>query len=568
MLRQTVRRVLPKRGNWYSLQEFAAAEADVLEFRETRNRDTAVSAVISKGGATKVDWASWEQRIVHKDLLTHLKDFHTQQETLLNSVLKEDHAAAVKGGTAGWELFDAAVKSCEKSVEKSEEIVKNGSKALFISFHNPPVSMVSTSEWIDTDQYWAAFVEKHQFYHNHINSAVEDPESKEYDAKLQAEMVRKWNAFDGRNVTRMNNKLLYQRPSYEFYDVHRGPLVEHMIFYLTKTGGDARFFPECMPTKWFGEIYDVQFKLYNVIQRRKRALHEASQAREQQMDFHPPHNDFEHDGEAFTAKLIAKESAMIEALTARLMGNFILFSDGYIPVQTSAGFYTALQSDGGNGTFYSLGSDVHCLFYKPATALETPDPLECFYSIMDHLVMTGRRFPVAYSVAFEEFCKILESRKAGLGGSWLTAPGETTQEAFMRRLKKDAPEAAIFEAYSTEYTEKWSGAKALSMAEAAKEMPEIERKYALECEEYSNILYGINEELSLASKTEIERLTKLADAGELQGLVDQGAILAVEDGKLVGTAEAISKGVEDFEANKDKAVEVVMATKTALDARR
>merc|ERR1719201_3296895 len=103
-----------------------------------------------------------------------------------------------------------------------------------------------------------------------------------------------------------------------------------------------------MPTKWFGEIYDVQFKLYNVIQRRKRALHEASQAREQQMDFHPPHNDFEHDGEAFTAKLIAKESAMIEALTARLMGNFILFSDGYIPVQTSAGSYTALQSDGGN----------------------------------------------------------------------------------------------------------------------------------------------------------------------------------------------------------------------------
>merc|ERR1719420_2350930 len=183
---------------------------------------------------------------------------------------------------------------------------------------------------------------------------------------------------------------------------------------------------------------------------------------------------------------------MVELMTARLMGNFILFSDAYVPVQSSAGFYRALQSDGGNGTFYSLGADVHALFYKPATPLEMPDPSECFQSIQDHLVMTGRRFPVVYSVALEEFCKILESRKEGLGGSWLSAPGETTQEAFMRRLKKDDPSAAIFEAYSAEYTEKWAGAKALSLAEAVKEMPEIERKYKLECEEYNSILCGIS----------------------------------------------------------------------------
>jgi len=567
MLRRGIRRILPKRDNWYALQEFAAAEADVAEFREARVRDTAVSAVISKAGSGKgVDWASWEQRIVHKDLLTHLKDFHTQQEALLNKVLAEDHAAAAKAQTGGWELFDAAVKSCEKSVEKSEDIVKNGSRALFISFHNPPISMVSQSEWIDTDQYWAAFVEKHQFYHNHICSAVEDPESKEYDAKQQAEMVRKWNAFDGRNVTRMNNKLLYQRPSYEYYDVHRGPLVEHMIFYLTKTGGDARFFPECMPATWFGEIYDIRFKLYNVIQRRKRAIHEAAQSREAHMDFHP--HDLDHDGEAYFAKLIAKESAMIELMTARLMGNFILFSDAYIPVQNSAGYYRALQSDGGAGTFYSLGADVHALFYKPATALAMPDPSECFQAIQDHLVMTGRRFPVAYSVALEEFCNVLESRKEGLGGSWLTAPGETTQEAFMRRLKTDDPSSAIFEAYSAEYTEKWADAKTLTHAEAAKEMPEIERKYKLECEEYSNILYGINDELSTASKLEIERITKLADAGELQGLLDQGAIVAVQDEKILASAGDIASGIEAFEAEKDKAVETVMGTKTALDARR
>jgi len=284
------------------------------------------------------------------------------------------------------------------------------------------------------------------------------------------------------------------------------------------------------------------------------------------MDYHP--HDLDHDGEAHFAKLIAKESAMIELMTARLMGNFVLFSDSYVPVQTSAGFYRALQSDGGNGTFHSLGSDVHCLFYKPATALELPDPSECFQSIMDHLTMTGRRFPVAYSVALEEFCKVLESRKEGLGGSWLTAPGETTQQAFMRRLKKGDATSAIFEAYSAEYTEKWAGAKALTMAEAAAQMPEVERKYKLECDEYSNILYGINDELSTASKAELDRLTKLADAGELQGLVDQGAILAVQDGMAISAAADVAAGIEAFEADKDKAVEVVMATKTALDSRR
>merc|ERR1712050_518293 len=119
---------------------------------------------------------------------------------------------AVQEQKAGWELFDAAVKSCEKS----EDILKNGARALWISFQNPPIALLSQSEWLDTDQYWQAFVEKHQFYHNHLCSVVEDPESKEYDAKQKAEFKLKWEKFDGRGTTRQNNKLLYQRPSFEY----------------------------------------------------------------------------------------------------------------------------------------------------------------------------------------------------------------------------------------------------------------------------------------------------------------------------------------------------------------
>jgi len=81
-----------------------------------------------------------------------------------------------------------------------------------------------------------------------------------------------------------------------------------MIFYLTKTGGDARMFPENMPVQWFAEIYDVRFKLYNVVQRRKRQAHEASMSREEFHDF-PPH-DLEHDGDLGTRVLLVQNDVV------------------------------------------------------------------------------------------------------------------------------------------------------------------------------------------------------------------------------------------------------------------
>merc|ERR1711972_626427 len=227
------------------------------------------------------------------------------------------------------------------------------------------------------------------------------------------------------------------------------------------------------------------------------------------------------------------ESAVTELTVGRLMGNFIFLSDGYIPVQTGKAFYKALLTDSGKGTFYSLGSDVHCLFYQPSSALEMPDPKECFTSLVDHATMTGKRFEVGYAAAFEAFCEVLESRKAGLGGSWFTIPGESSKDAFMRRLKKSDPSYAIFEAYAEEHTEKWASAKAITMDEAIKEIPEIERKYALECAEYDTVLFGVSEELAASAKLEQETVAKLSDSGELQGLLDSGSMVAVEGGSVV-----------------------------------
>jgi hypothetical protein len=563
MLRRGLRRALPKRDRWHALQEYAVGEGNQEEFRLLRGHDSAVSNVIAGAGAAApkaIDWASWESRISHKEVVKCLKEFHAQQATLLDGVLKEDHLAAVKGRTAGWDLFDASVDSCKRSVEKSEDILKNGARALWISFQNPPISLLSQSEWLDADQYWQAFVEKHHFYHNHLCSAVEDPESKEYDAKVKTDLKTQWEKFDGRGTTRQNNKLLYQRPSFEYYDVYRGPLIEHMIFYLTKTGGDSRFFPQNMPVQWFAEIYDIRFKIYNVLQRRKRMVHEAAQSREAFHDFHP--DDLEHDGEAHFSKLIARESAVTELTAGRLMGNYILFSDSYIPVQTGTAFYRALQLDGGAGSFYSLGSDVHCLFYKPAgEALAMPDPTDCFHTLANHASMSGAKFEIGYAAASEAFAEVLESRKDGLGGCWFSAPGESSADAFMRRLKTSDPAYAIYEAYAAEHKERWASAKALSLAEATSEMGEIERKYKLECAEYDNVVYGVSDELSAAAKLEQEKLAKLQDGGELQALLDSGAYTAVEEGSLVKQASEVAGSIEEFDRLREKSVDTIMATK-------
>lgn len=567
MMRRGVRRVLPRRDGWHALQEYAVGEANVEEFRQLRVRDTEVATVAGTSGApATIDWAAWEAKVSHKEVVACLKDFHAQQSALLEGVLKEDHSANVKSRAAGWDLFEASVKSCEKSVQKSNDIWRNGARALWISYQNPPISLLSQSEWLDADQYWQAFVEKHHFYHNHLASAVEDPESKEYDAKQKADLIDKWERFDGRGTTRQNNKLMNQRPSFEYYDVYRGPLIEHMIFYLAKTGGDARFFPENMPVQWFAEIYDVRFKLYNVLQRRLRKAHEASMAREAFHDFHP--SDLEHDGEGHFMKLIARESAAAELTAARLMGNFILFSDAYVPVQTGTAAYRALQLDGGKGQFFSLGADVTCLFYKPAGKLSMPDPVECVHALADHAVMSGVRFEVGYAGVMEAFAGVVESRKSGLGGAWFTAPAETSADAFMRRLKKGDPSYAIFEAYAAEHAERWAGATAMTVEEAMAAMPEIERKYKVECAEYDNVLYGISEEFSMAAKVEHEKLTKIADSGELQALLDRGALVAVEDGAVVKDAAAVLASVEEFEASRDKAVDVIMSTKTPLDRKK
>lgn len=155
-----------------------------------------------------------------------------------------------------------------------------------------------------------------------------------------------------------------------------------------------------------------------------------------------------------------------------------------------------------------------------------PDPTECFNSLSDYAALTGRRFEVGYAAALEAFTGLLESRKEGLGGCWFTAPGESSKDAFMRRLKTADPAYAIFQAF------------------------------------------GVSEELSAAAKLEQEQLVKLADVGKLQAMLDAGQFCAVEGGTKITLEGELSKSLEDFDAQREKAVDVIMATKTTLDRKK
>jgi hypothetical protein len=483
---------------------------------------------------------------------------------LLESVKAENHADAVKSQSNGWELFDDAVQSCAKSVEASEHLVRNGARALFISFHNPPVTQAEQTEWLDTDQYWQAFVEKHHYYHNHLCSVTEDPESKEYDAKIELGMRKGWEKFDGKDIPRFANKLLENRPSYEYYDLYRGPFVEHMIYYLTKAGGDPRFFPELMPFEWFGEMNKIRMDVSNVLQRKRRAAQEKGDLREAHLDMFPHDND--HDGASHFAGMIGKHNSLMESCVARLMGNYMFLCEPYTPIQTTSALYRALASDGGAGKFYSMGDDVNALFYKSES--KPPEPVDSLNALHDHLALAGKKLPVWYAALYNGLATTLESRKEGLGGAWFAVGDETQADAFLRRLNKFDPARPVYEAYVLELKERLAAKTEVPFEQVVSKVEAIEKLYNVECTEYSNILFGLNEAVSTESKECQERLSKLAAEGEMQGLLDSGSIVVVSGGVRLTTADAVEQAMREFDSSKDGFLDAVMATKTSADGRK
>jgi hypothetical protein len=244
------------------------------------------------------------------------------------------------------------------------------------------------------------------------------------------------------------------------------------------------------------------------------------------------------------------------------MGNFMFLSEA-VPIQTESGLLKALALDGGKGTFYSLGSDVNCLFYKPASAAE-PSPATAVNSLIDHLAIKGMKMNPAYAEGMSVFYNLLETRKPGLQGAWFALPGESQADAFMRRLKKSDPAYKIYAAYVEEMKEKWASAEVVAADKVEGMLAAIKPKYELECAEFTTLAMSVCEELAAQSKSD-DTVAKLVEAGEFQGLLDAGAYVAVgADGSAL-SAEDLAKKMASFEDEVAKSSEAVLGRKAAYD---
>lgn len=526
-----------RRLNWQSLQEFATKEADSAAFRTARALNVEVSSTTSAAKSAdmanpKIDWSKYQSEIRHQELVNMIKAYHDEQVKSLDALLGEDQMAeSKKTHLASWDVvYGEMLHGAEKAVEQSEEIIANGAKALYISANNPSVGEVSTSEWIDTDQYWSSFVEKHQYYHNHLDSTTEDPESKEYETKLKTELMKNLRLMDD---VHPRKAFLYQKPSYEYYNFYKAVLVEHMTYYLVKVGGDARTFPELPPHSWMNEIYEAKFQFLNILQRRRRIFQEETLARELDCEFMP--HDLVH-GEGYYAKMIARENQVVEQCVGRLMASYSFLSDA-IPVQTSGALYSVIE-EGAAGKWYSLGDDVNAVFFQPAAGADTSavEPTEAWASYSDHLALTGTKLHPVMNQMGEVFSGLVSARKQALNGSWFNCPGESSADAFLRRLKSDDPCYPVYEEYVAELKAKWEAATEISEADAISKISDIEAQYYKDLQVYEkSVLYsGENPETKAAQ----DKLSKAAEAGELLGMLESGSLMAFSaEGKPLSADE-------------------------------
>eukprot|EP00922_Rhytidocystis_sp_ex-Travisia-forbesii_P021962 GHVS01032174.1.p1 GENE.GHVS01032174.1~~GHVS01032174.1.p1 ORF type:complete len:619 (+),score=86.43 GHVS01032174.1:259-2115(+) len=562
-------RRLPHRQSWHNLAAYKVTSRDNEAWKEMRQRDDQMVNCVNKHGAKPpktIDWSYWEQTIGHNEIVTCLKSFYEQQLSVLNQVAKQDHTKHVETQKEGWELFNSAVSRCEHSVEASENLVANGARGLWVSYHNPPVTKVDDNEWLDSDRHWQAVVEKQFFYNPNASIAEEDlPQWKE---ALRDCSNFKMETFNARSDTPVLYQYMAQLPSFEYYDIHRRAFLEHMVYYLARTGESYRMFPECPPAKWLAHIEDLRYQFIAVAQRRRSALQLSEELRELPLDLQP--TDADHHGDEFHLKLLNSEMKSFEQMAATLMGNYMFLCYPYIPVQTDTALYRVLAryAEDGGGKLYSIGDDVNALFYLPNKLKDmqhSPCPREAFHEIMDHCSLSGIRFNPGYATLLDIHSQLLKLR----GQNCFYAPAESVCDAFMRKLQTDDPSYVIYQTYVDELKERFDGAVEVSGKNVLRSIQRVEENYRKECALFEQLQHAYDPEIMEEGVKEVNRLKALDEQGELQSLLNSGSIVAVTN-TAAGVCRIMEKDlilddILEYEQSKQLIVEAMKAEKLSVN---
>ncbi|ORM41848.1 uncharacterized protein BXIN_0575 [Babesia sp. Xinjiang] len=519
--------------SWLKLGAFAStgdAEQEAC-WNDLKNAELAVANTVEAAQRSHegVDWAKWEKLISHKEILQHMKQTYDANIAMIErSAAEEGDLSHLEGD---WELYETARQNCRQAMRTVNKIVADGSKALWVSQNNPPVWKVDTNEWLESDQYWQAFVEKHAMYSQ--SGDAPDPEAPAVIDANKASWNSKMAKFNERTDTPMLYDYMHHLPAWEYYDINRKQFYEHMTYFLLRTGDDFRHFPDMPPWQWITHIEDLRFKQFAVMQRRKERRQMERVARFEPDDFGTGE---EQTGEEAQMAIMAHEKHATELTLAKLMGNFAFLCDPLVPVQSRFQLQYVLSKDKhaehGGTRLLSLGEDVNALFVLPRNAAieaPIPSPLECFHNMMEHYRISGLRINPTYATRAEHQTELIHQR----GPNWLKLPQETVMEAYLRRMRCDDPLRSAFEEYASELRERIAGAT---------EVPP---------EQWENAIAAVEERAKqdyiAVKKLEGAKHEKNAQkliAQDLQKLINDGHVLVIDPATNTALTDAAQVATE------------------------
>eukprot|EP00916_Digyalum_oweni_P015323 GHVL01025065.1.p1 GENE.GHVL01025065.1~~GHVL01025065.1.p1 ORF type:complete len:571 (-),score=107.37 GHVL01025065.1:121-1833(-) len=557
---------LPRRDQWHQLDSFARSPRDINLFQNIKKKNSELSHVNEKYTKVdkSVDWEKWEKAIGHTQLVQCMRSFHDSQMENIEKISKEDHKDAVLSQTKGWNLYDDAIKSCAVAVEKSDEIVANGARALYINANQPPMRQIRLNEFIDADHYWQAYVERNLVYfHGETLLSEGDTQGKDAADYIEWNFHQMAYLYNSRIKDTRVNANMEQPVPHDFYDLYRQHFVEHLTYYLLRTGSDYRYFPSLIPWTWLANIEDIRLKWLTVSQRRLENYQIKNLLRVSKLDLLPL--EYSH-GEEFFQNFILDMNTKYYETIGRLMGNWIFLSHPYVPIQTISQLTRVISEYPQGGKYYSFGADLSAIFFLPkeakANEYKVPSPLDAFYKHLDHLTLSGKKYNPGWTSMQELAYEVIQTR----GNSWLTVPGETVADGFLRRLKKDDPSRLVFETYVSELKEKMESATEIE--DVVDRVKKCQEQHKEEMVAYEAWMRNQISAVSQESKSDEEYLNKLSDTGDIQKCLDNETLLIFENGKKTQDIDKLMLDMKSYNSSTIKFIESAMNQKTTVDTIR
>ncbi|XP_053992650.1 uncharacterized protein LOC128883854 isoform X2 [Hylaeus volcanicus] len=452
--------------------------------------------LVEKKPSCDIDWTYWRNEIKLPELVDYLEKIHISQVKAVEDFLKRDVCDTSKLDDAFIHpikklnrslrsFYDALVSDCNQTFKMLHDFISSGLQCLWISNKNLNAGELSADEWLDSDLYWQAYVERHHFLdpskdkNDFLTETFEDKENIEKKIKEQKKLV---DLFHDRSDTPTLYNYVNQIHSFEYYNSFPLKFLEHMIYFLIRTGKDYHFFPEILPTAWVTHLENLRYRYLKRQDLRQRSTMLDILEGSSSLDLVPAFQEKDYN-ENFIADFGTRERNIWELIVGRLMSDYIFLSFPAKPIQSVYALQCILNSEKTKGSFYSLGDDINALFYLPYGAkfpfqnneneIKFPSPSLTIQKWIEHIMLTGGLVSSEYLDLKVLYSKLLETR----GEIWFCSPEESVAQGFLRRLSREDPQKSVYEGYVKESSQRWKSAKRITIDEVIEKLPQMEVDY-------------------------------------------------------------------------------------------